>query len=133
MTLAVLRVLLTRVGRERYAVPLAHVSETLEYDPARTTSMGGREALVLRDRVIPTTRLRDLLQVSGNGAPARPPAIILESGDRRAALVVDALLGQQEIVVEPFEAPHGMFPVFSGATILGDGEPALILDAAALV
>jgi two-component system chemotaxis sensor kinase CheA len=133
VTLAVLRVLLTRVGRERYAVPLAHVAETVEYDPGKTTSMGGREALVLRDRVIPTTRLRDLLRVKGDGAPARPPAIILESGERKSALVVDALLGQQEIVVEPFEAPRGMFPVFSGATILGDGQPALILDAGALM
>jgi two-component system chemotaxis sensor kinase CheA len=71
--------------------------------------------------------------VPGDGAPLRPPAIILESGGRKSALVVDALLGQQEIVVEPFEAPQGMFPVFSGATILGDGQPALILDAAALM
>ena len=133
VTLAVLRVLLTRVGTERYAVPLAHVAETVEYDSRKTTSMGGREALVLRDRVIPTTRLRDLLRVTADGAPARPPAIILESGERKSALVVDALLGQQEIVVEPFEAPRGMFPVFSGATILGDGQPALILDAAALM
>lgn len=133
VTLAILRVLLTRVGRERYAVPLAHVAETVEYDPGKSTSMGGREALVLRDRVIPTTRLRDLLRVAGDGAPPRPPAIILESGERKSALVVDALLGQQEIVVEHFEAPLGMLPVFSGATILGDGEPALILDAAALM
>ncbi|MEO8294723.1 MAG: chemotaxis protein CheA [Gemmatimonadota bacterium] len=133
VTLAVLRVLLTRVGRERYAVPLAHVSETVEFNPGRATSMGGKEALVLRDRVIPATRLRDLLSVPGDLGPARPPAIILETGNRKSALVVDALLGQQEIVVEPFEAPSGMLPLFSGATILGDGEPALILDAAALV
>jgi len=133
VTLAVLRVLLTRVGRERYAIPLAHVAETVEFDPNKTTSLGGKEALVLRDRVIPTTRLRHLLQVPGEAAIGRPPAIILESGDRKSALVVDQLLGQQEIVVEPFEAPRGMLPVFSGATILGDGEPALILDAAALV
>jgi two-component system chemotaxis sensor kinase CheA len=133
VTLAVLRVLLTRVGRERYAVPLAHVAETVEFDPLKATSLGGKEALVLRDRVIPATRLRDLLRVKGDGMPARPPAIILESGERQSALVVDQLLGQQEIVVEPFEAPSGMLPVFSGATILGDGEPALILDAAALL
>jgi two-component system chemotaxis sensor kinase CheA len=133
VTLAVLRVLLTRVGQERYAVPLAHVAETVEFDPAKATSLGGKEALVLRDRVIPATRLRELLQVAGGVASARPPAIILESGGRQAALVVDALLGQQEIVVEPFEAPRGMLPLFSGATILGDGGPALILDAAALL
>ena len=59
--------------------------------------------------------------------------MILEVGDRRAAVLVDALVGQQEIVVEPFDAPKGMLPVFSGATILGDGMPALIVDPAALV
>lgn len=134
VTLAVLRVLLAGVGEERYAVPLSHVSETVEFDPDRVTSLGGREALVLREAVIPTRHLRDVLAVSAPPAPGhgRRPTIILEAGDRRAALVVDRLLGQQEIVVEAFDAPRGMLPVFSGATILGDGHPALILDAAAL-
>ena len=63
----------------------------------------------------------------------RRPGIILEVGGRRAALVVDALLGQQEIVVEAFDAPLGTPPFLSGATILPDGAPALILDAAVLV
>ena len=58
---------------------------------------------------------------------------MVQVGERRSALVVDALLGQQEIVVEPFDAPSGMPGWFSGATILADGMPALILDAAALV
>jgi chemotaxis protein histidine kinase CheA len=71
--------------------------------------------------------------VGGGELPPRRPTIILESAGQRAAVVVDALLGQQEIVVEPFDPPRGMLPVFSGATILADGEPALILDAAALV
>ena len=59
--------------------------------------------------------------------------MIVQIGERRAAVVVDALVGQQEIVVEPFDAPVGTLPVFSGATILGDGTPALIVDPAALV
>ncbi len=134
VTLAVLKVLLAGVGEERYAVPLTHVAETVQFDPERVTSLGGREALVLRDDVIPTRHLRDVLEIS---APAmavtgRRPTIILVAGERRAALVVDQLLGQHEIVVEAFDAPRGMLPVFSGATILGDGHPALILDAAAL-
>jgi len=54
-------------------------------------------------------------------------------GDRRTALVVDALLGQQDIVVEPFDTPRGLPPFIGGATILADGKPALILDAAALL
>jgi two-component system chemotaxis sensor kinase CheA len=59
--------------------------------------------------------------------------VILEIGERRTALVVDALRGQQDIVVEPFDAPNGMPPFVGGATILADGAPALILDAAALL
>jgi two-component system chemotaxis sensor kinase CheA len=59
--------------------------------------------------------------------------LVLEVGDRRSAVVVDSLMGQQEVVVEPFDAPRGTAPLFSGATILADGTPALILDAAALV
>jgi two-component system chemotaxis sensor kinase CheA len=89
---------------------------------------------VLRDEVIPVRDLRTVLEVETDiPPPKRRPGIILQIGDRRAALLADALVGQQEIVVEPFEAPRGMLPLFSGAAILGDGVPALILDAATLV
>ncbi|MEP6744413.1 MAG: chemotaxis protein CheW, partial [Gemmatimonadota bacterium] len=92
------------------------------------------DALMLRNEVVPIRDLRTVLQVqSDTAAPVRRPGIILQVGDRRAALLADALVGQQEIVVEPFEAPRGMLPLFSGAAILGDGVPALILDAATLV
>jgi two-component system chemotaxis sensor kinase CheA len=59
--------------------------------------------------------------------------IVLQIGERSAGIVVDAMLGQQEVMVKSFDAPSGMLPVFSGATILGDGAPVLILDAASLV
>lgn len=133
LTLAIVRALLAEAAGERYAVPLAYVAETVEFDPRAVTALSDREALVVRDRVIPTVHLRDL--VAARPAPALPrrPTIILEIGDRHAALVVDALLGQQEVVVEPFDAPRGVPPYVGGATILPDGAPALILDAAALV
>jgi two-component system chemotaxis sensor kinase CheA len=132
LTLAIVRALLTAVGAERYAVPLAYVAETVDFDPAAVTAVRDREALVVRERVIPTVHLRTLVSLDGS-APARRPGVILEVGDRRAALVVDRLLGQQDIVVEPFTVPSGMPQFFGGATILADGAPALILDAAALV
>jgi two-component system chemotaxis sensor kinase CheA len=134
LTLAIVRALLTGVGSERYAVPLAYVAETVEFDPRSLTSVRDRESLVVRDRVMPTVHLRDLVSAAGTG-PALPkrPTVILEIGERRAALVVDRLLGQQDIVVEPFHGPRGMPPYVGGATILADGAPALILDAAALV
>lgn len=133
MTLAVVKALLAQVGGEQYAIPLAGIAETVEFRTDRLSQLDGREALLLRDELVPTVRLRDRLGVAGPRPPGRQPALILEVGDRRAAVVVDALVGQQEIVVEPFDAPKGTLPVFSGATILGDGAPALIVDPAALV
>ncbi len=133
LTLAIVRALLAEAGGERYAVPLAYVAETVEFDRRAVTSVRDREALVVRDQVIPTVHLRDLVSAPSRGQPAKQPTVILEVGERRTALVVDALLGQQDIVVEPFDAPKGMPTFVGGATILADGKPALILDAAALL
>jgi len=133
VTLAIVRALIAAVGSERYALPLTYVAETVEFGSVAMTIMEGREAMVLRDRVVPLVHLRGLLGVSGEAPPARRPVIVLELGERRAGVVVDGMLGQQEIVVKGFEAPQGTLPVFSGATIMGDGVPALILDAAGLL
>ncbi|HEY7636843.1 MAG TPA: chemotaxis protein CheA [Gemmatimonadales bacterium] len=133
LTLAIVRALLADVGGERYALPLAYVAETVEFNPRAVTAVRNREALVVRDQVIPTVHLRDLVVSRSRPLPTKRPTVILEIGERRTALVVDALVGQQDIVVEPFEAPRGLPPFVGGATILADGAPALILDAAALV
>jgi two-component system, chemotaxis family, sensor kinase CheA len=133
LTLAIVRALLADAGGERYAVPLAYVAETVEFDARAVTALRSREALVVREQVIPTVHLRDLVASRERPAPPRRPTVILEVGERRTALVVDALLGQQDIVVAPFDAPRGMPPYVGGATILADGAPALVLDAAALL
>jgi two-component system chemotaxis sensor kinase CheA len=133
LTLAIVRALLTEAGGERYAVPLAYVAETVEFDRRAVTALRDREALVVRDQVIPTIHLRDLVAARSSRTTAKQPTVILEMGERRTALVVDALVGQQDIVVEPFDAPRGLPSFVGGATILADGAPALILDAAALL
>jgi two-component system chemotaxis sensor kinase CheA len=133
LTLAIVRALLADAGGERYAVPLAYVAETVEFDPRAVTSVRNREALLVRNLVIPTVHLSKLVAGPERPVSSRRPTLILEIGDRRTALVVDALVGQQDIVVEPFDAPRGMPPFVGGATILADGAPALILDAAALI
>ena len=133
LTLAIVRALLASAAGECYAVPLAYVAETVEFDRRSVTAVRDREALLVRDQLIPTVHLRELVRNQPRPAPQRAPTVILEIGDRRAALVVDALMGQQDIVVEPFDAPRGMPPFVGGATILADGSPALILDVAALV
>ena len=133
LTLAIVRSLLVQVGAERYVVPLNYVSETIEFSATPVTTLGDREALVIREQPVPTVHLHRLLNIAGAATAGRRPVLVVQVGERRSALVVDALLGQQEIVVEPFDAPRGMPGWFSGATILADGAPALILDAAALV
>ncbi|MFL5404133.1 MAG: chemotaxis protein CheA [Gemmatimonadales bacterium] len=133
LTLAIVRALLAEAGGERYAVPLAYVAETVEFDRSSVTALRDREALVVRDQVIPTVHLTDLVATPASSLAGRRPTLILEVGERRTALVVDALVGQQDIVVEPFDAPRGLPSYVGGATILADGAPALILDAAALL
>jgi two-component system chemotaxis sensor kinase CheA len=131
-TLAIVRTMLARAGKERYALPLTHVEETVELDPQLVTELDGAKAIMLRERVIPLVFLRELVQAEGEPIE-RPPVIILQVGDRRAGLVVDSMAGQQEVVVKTFDTPRGMLPIFSGATILSDGRAVLILDAGGLV
>jgi two-component system chemotaxis sensor kinase CheA len=132
LTLAIVRALLARVGDERYAVPLTHVSETVELDRRALRTVKGREVLVLRDEVMPLLRLREVVRLPAADA-ANEQVVLLEAGERRAALVVDELTGQQEIVVKQYDAVRGGLASFSGATILGDGQPALILDVSSLL
>jgi two-component system chemotaxis sensor kinase CheA len=133
VTLAIVRALIAKVGAERYALPLTYVAETVELGAAPLTTVHGREAMLLRDRVVPVVHLRDLLGAAGDPPRPRRPVIVVEQGERRAGLVVDGMEGQREIVVKGFDAPPGTLPVFSGATIMGDGVPALILDAGGLL
>ena len=131
-SLAIVRALVTRVGEERYAVPLTHVAETVDLDPRRVTTLEGRDALAFHGRLIPLVHLRRVLQIDGE-PPTRRPVVVVGVGERYSGLVVDAMLGQQEIMVKPFASPAGTLPIFTGATILGDGAPVLILDAGGLV
>src|SRR6266516_4865130 len=92
VTLAIVRALIAGVGRERYALPLTYVAETVEFGVQPTTIVDGREAIVLRNRVVPLVHLRRMLGVSGD-APARCPIIVLEMGERTSGIVVDGMLG----------------------------------------
>jgi two-component system chemotaxis sensor kinase CheA len=132
LTLAIVRALLARVDDEVYAVPMAHVSETLELAPQAIRYLQGREVMLVRDAVLPLIRFRDMVQLP----PVRQTAhqvIVLEAGDRRTGLVVDELTGQQDIVVKQFDPAREAISLFSGATILGDGAPALIVDVGSLM
>jgi two-component system chemotaxis sensor kinase CheA len=135
LTLAIVRALLARAGDETYALPLTHVSETVDITPSMLRTVRGRDVLVWRDEVLPLVRLRDVVH-HPDGRGAERQAVVVEVGARQAALVVDELAGQQEIVVKQFDGVRGESGgagAFSGATILGDGAPALIVDVSSLL
>jgi two-component system chemotaxis sensor kinase CheA len=132
LTLAILRALLVRVDGDTFAVPMTHVNETVELESTALKSVKGHEVLMLRDDVLPLVRFRSLLGVAGDGGRL-PQVIVLEVGERRAGLVVDELAGQRDIVVKQFDAVRNAATLFSGATILGDGAPALIVDVGSLL
>lgn len=123
VTRAVAQALRVRIAGEEYAIPLTHVSEAVDMDGHVD---GSGEQLMVRGVAMPLVRLRSVLQVAGPGH--EQTAVIAMRGDRRAALAVDELLGREQILVKEFDAVSGTFPYFSGATLLADGRPALVLD-----
>jgi two-component system chemotaxis sensor kinase CheA len=132
LTLAIVRALLARVGDELYALPMTHVNETVELKTAQLRRVKGKEVVVLRDDVLPLLRMRELMGLPATDQKAQQ-VIVIEIGEKRAGLIVDALVGQQEIVVKQFDGVRGGLALFSGATILGDGAPALIVDVSSLL
>jgi len=133
-TLAIVRALLVRQSGETYALPLTHVGETVHLLAEEVGTVKGKTVAFLRDEVIPLLGLRQILRTNGTRPDGRKRhAVILEVGEQRIGLEVDALLGQQEIVVKQFDATADTLRLFSGATILSDGRPALILDAGSVL
>jgi two-component system, chemotaxis family, sensor kinase CheA len=133
LTLAIVRSLLAKIGEETYAIPMTHVSETVELHPEVLHTVKGREVLMMRDEVLPLIRLRQLLGYEGEAKRGLEQVVVVDMAERRAALVVDALIGQQEIVVKQFDGVQQGLALFGGATILGDGAPALIIDVSSLL
>ncbi|HEX2091448.1 MAG TPA: chemotaxis protein CheA [Longimicrobiaceae bacterium] len=134
LTLAIVRALLVRLGEETYALPITHISETVEVPEADVRTVKGRTVAVLREEVIPLLPLRALLR--RDDAPVesgRRVAVVLEAGEQRVGVEVDGLVGQQEIVVKSFDSTARTLRLFSGATILSDGRPALILDVGSIL
>src|SRR4051812_7834903 len=133
-TLAIVRALLVRQSGETYGLPLTHVCEAVHLLAEEIGTVKGRTVAFLRDEVIPLLALRQILRANGTpGNGVKRHAVILEVGEQRIGLEVDALMGQQEIVVKQFDATADTLRLFSGATILSDGRPALILDAGSVL
>lgn len=127
LTLAIIDGLLVRVGEGRYIVPLSAVEECVELSPDNESRATGRDFLDLRDTLVPYLRLRNLFDVQVEVDPY-PKVVVVGISEQRIGLVVDQILGSHQTVIKSLSKLHADAEMFSGATILGDGEVALILD-----
>ncbi|WP_298225827.1 chemotaxis protein CheA [Acidocella sp.] len=132
LTLAIIDGLLVRVGAERYVIPLSAVEECLELSAAQDQRASGRSLLTIREQLVPFVRLHDIFKAKTPPDQYQKIVVISSAGDR-VGLVVDQILGDHQTVIKPLSPFHSEVGSFSGATILGDGSVALILDVGALV
>ncbi len=136
LTLAIIQALMVQIGAEKYAIALGSI-QTIEDIPVTDIKyVHAKEVIHLRGNVIPLVRLKNLLDVPEDENAPQPESltvVIVKKGDKQAGLVVDSLIGQMEIVIKSLGKYININKMISGATILGDGEVALIIDANTLV
>lgn len=134
LTLAIIQALMVEIGGEKYAVSLGSIQTIEDIAPNEIKYVQTEEVINLREVVIPIIRLNQILGIESKKEPEdNLIVVIVKKGDKLAGLVVDELIGQQEIVIKSLGKYLNLSKLISGATILGDGEVALILDANALI
>lgn len=134
LTLAIIQALMVTVGGEKYAISLGGIQTLEDISPSEVKLVQNREVINLRGNVIPIIRLSKELDIESSKSPDENLiVVIVKKGEKLAGLVIDELMGQQEIVIKSLGKYISKCKIISGATILGDGEVALILDANALI
>ena len=135
LTLAIIQALMVRVQEEMYAVPLGSIDSTINITSEDIKTVKNKEVIVLRGQIIPIIRLGEVLNVPKTDDTEKDDifVVVVHIGDRKAGIVVDDLIGQQEIVIKTLGKLLVGLKVISGATVLGDGRVAMILDVGALM
>lgn len=135
LTLAIISSLMVGAGQEQFALPLSSVVESIRVNPEDVSSINNREVIRLRERVLPLVRLASLFgcPVSGGADGSRMYVVVVGRADKRIGLVVDRLMGRQEIVIKSLDEFVGDAEGIAGATIMGDGKVVLILDIAGMI
>ncbi len=130
LTLAIYQALLVNVGSEKYAIPLGSIYQIYEWQSEDVKTVQGQEVILLRNMVVPITRLADSLEVpdSNTKTQKKLKIVIVRKGEKLTGLVVDSVIGQQEIVIKSLGKMLTGIKYLAGATILGDGNVALIID-----
>lgn len=134
LTLAIIQALMVIVGGEKYAISLSTIQTIEDVDPKEIKYVENKEVMTLRGNVLPLVRLSEHLDIASTKKPTDSlTVVVVKKGDTLAGLVVDELMGQQEIVIKSLGRYIKKSKLISGATILGDGEIALIIDANTLI
>ncbi len=134
LTLAILDGMSVRSGDEVYILPLNYVLESLQPRPQDLSHIAGQGQVIrVRGEYLPVISLGGVFETGSDGEDGTTIAVIIEADDGKAALLVDELVGQQQVVVKNLEANYRRVAGISGATILGDGSVALILDVSSLL
>ena len=129
LTLAIIQALMVIIGEEKYAIPLDSIQSIEDVSPSDIKFVENKEVINLRGSVLPLIRLSEVLDTESTKNPEEDMVVVIaRKGDQLAGLVIDELMGQQEIVIKPLGKYTNKCKLISGATILGDGEIALILD-----
>ncbi len=136
LTLAIIQALMVEVGNEKYAIPLGNIDTIEEISDDEIKLVQSKEVIYLRGSVIPIVRMNEVLEMEDYEQDPQKQSmvvVVVKKGDQRLGLGVDNLLGQQETVIKSMGHHITNAKLFSGATILGDGEVALILDTNTLI
>ncbi|MZK49908.1 chemotaxis protein CheA [Clostridium beijerinckii] len=132
LTLQIIQALLVKVGEETLAISLGFIDRVIDYKEENIKRSNGKEVIIYRENVIPLVRLNETLDIEASNSDKKF-VIIVNVGDKTIGLLVDSLLGQQEIVIKPLGKTLKNLDQYIGATILGNGLVTLILDVGALL
>ena len=135
LTLAIIQAMLVKVQDEMYAIPLGSIDSTINITPNDIKTVQNKEVIVLRGQIIPIARLNEVLSVPQGKSNEEDDifVVVVHVGDHKIGIVVDNLIGQQEIVIKTLGKLLSGLKMLAGATVLGDGHVAMILDVSALM
>ena len=133
LTLAIIQALMISIGNEKYAIPLSNIQNIEDVRREDIKLVQKQEVIVVRDEIIPIIRLRNVLGLPEEKDKDLMMGVIVKKGDKQVGFIIDSLIGQQEIVIKSLGKYLSGIDVIAGATILGNGEVALILDVNSLI
>ncbi len=133
LTLAIIQGLLVRVGTEVYAIPITSVIESHRIKPSEIKIIDNHEVFNVREDVISLVRMNRLFRLDTEESKDYNFVVIVGSGDKKMGLMVDSLIGEEDVVIKPLKDKYTNSPGIAGATILGDGTVSLIIDVSQLL